>query len=105
MRVLRRWSSIALLLIIDLVLLHTSFAQKFDNDTSRSSLTGILALPIFYYTPETSFAGGAGVLYLHRDSSLVVERPSNITGDVIYTEKKQITLEIDGDFYFSAGLY
>jgi Omp85 superfamily domain len=91
--------------VAELAVLHASFAQKLDSDTLGARRTGILALPIFFYTPETGFAGGAGVLYLHRDTVQFSSRPSDITGDIIYTEKKQIILEIDGDFYFDAGIY
>jgi hypothetical protein len=32
-------------------------------------------------------------------------RPSSVTGDVVYTERKQIILELDGDLYFGGDDY
>ncbi len=72
--------------------------ESMPVDTSQSSRSRIYPIPIFFYTPETGIAGGAAVLYLMRTNPTV--RPSSITGDIIYTEQKQIIFEVDGDIYF-----
>ncbi len=81
----------------------TTFCRQQDaanRDTLRSR---IFPLPIFFYTPETGIAGGAAALYLVRTQN--ASRPSSVTGDVIYTEKKQVILELNGDIYFSGDDY
>ncbi len=74
-----------------------------DKDTVWTSQSRIYPLPILFYTPETGIAGGAAALYLIRDSASI--RPSNIIGEAIYTERKQVILELDGDLYFQSGTY
>lgn len=81
-------------------------ARQFEvagNDSVRSGQSRIYPFPILFYTPETGVAGGAAALYLMRDS--VSARPSSITGDVIYTERKQAIVELSGDLYFQRDLY
>jgi hypothetical protein len=83
----------------------SALAQGFRGDTVGAKRSGIYPLPVFFYTPETGFAGGVAAIYLHRDTASAYNRPSDITGDVIYTEKKQVILEFNGDFYFADGDY
>jgi outer membrane protein assembly factor BamA len=75
--------------------------QQSQRDSLNSTSARIFPLPILFYTPETGIAGGAAVMYLYRGQSST--RASNITGDVIYTQKKQIIVEVGGDQYFSQG--
>lgn len=84
---------------------QTGSAQGFSGDTVGAKRSGVYPLPIFFYTPETGFAGGIAALYLHRDTASFYNRPSDITGDVIYTEKQQVIVELNGDFYFADGDY
>ncbi len=81
------------------------FAQEQQNkkDPADSTETRVFPLPIFFYTPETGVAGGAAALFIYRDPS--APRASSITGDVIYTEKRQIIVELSGDQYFRRGRY
>lgn len=75
-------------------------------DTTRATSPGILPLPIFFYTPETGIAGGAGILLFFKpDKDAVSSRPSTITLNIIYTEKKQIIAETSGEFYLADNLY
>jgi outer membrane protein assembly factor BamA len=75
-------------------------------DTTRAISSGILPLPIFFYTPETGIAGGAGILFFFRpDGDAVSNRPSTTALNFIYTEKKQIIAEISGEFYLADDLY
>src|SRR3989304_5347232 len=83
-----------------------SLPRDSEKDTSRIADPGIFPLPILFYTPETGTAGGVAALYLHRDPVLNPRgRPSNFTGDVIYTAKKQILVELNGDIYFDDDNY
>jgi len=79
---------------------QTQDARTASADSSRS---GIFPLPILFYTPETGLAGGAAALFMYRDG--ISQRASSITADVIYTEKKQIIVEVSGDQYFNKGVY
>lgn len=74
-----------------------------SNSTDSTEPSGIYPLPILFYTPETGTAFGAAAMYLHRVPGF--PRASTITGDVIYTTKKQIIIELDGDQYFDRGAY
>ena len=105
MKAIARNSLLALTIVTAIVLPHVSFSQSFDGDTLGGKQLGVYPLPIFYYTPETGFAGGGAALYLYRDTTFRNSRPSDITGDAVYTEKKQVIVEIDGDFYFVDGTY
>jgi outer membrane protein assembly factor BamA len=94
-----------LVLVLSVVVPHrgSGFQAANENDTVRVARSRIYPLPIFFYTPETGIAGGAAALYLIRDSAS--SRPSSITGDAIYTERKQIILELDGDLYWQNDTY
>ena len=105
MKAITRGSFIVLSIVIDVVFSHPSFAQLYEDDTLGIQQTGVYPLPIFFYTPETGFAGGAAALYLYRDTTFRKSRASDITGDAIYTEKKQVIVEFNGDFYFDDGMY
>jgi outer membrane protein assembly factor BamA len=96
--------SLLVLLLAGLTLQGPVAAQQArvsEKDSARAPQSGIYPLPIFFYTPETKFAGGAAVLFLYRDS--VVRRASSITGNAIYTQKKQVVASCSGDLYFANG--
>jgi hypothetical protein len=81
-------------------------AQDSTADTTRASSPGILPLPIFFYTPETGTAGGAGLLFFFRpNENAATNRPSTTMLNFIYTEKKQIIAEASGEFYLAENLY
>ncbi len=95
-----------LVLVLSVVAPHTGNGCQVaanENDTVRVAQTKIYPLPIFFYTPETGIAGGAAALLLIRDSTS--GRPSSISGDIIYTERKQIIFELGGDLYWQNGTY
>lgn len=74
-----------------------------ERDTVQFAQNKIFPVPILFYTPETGIAGGAAALYLIRDSAS--SRSSSITGDAIYSERKQVILELDGDLYMRNDTY
>ena len=84
---------------------HAVASGKSGSDSTRIPGAGVYPLPILFYTPETGIAGGAAALYLYRDSADQSTRASSITGDVIYSEKKQIIVELNEDIYFDKGAY
>lgn len=81
-----------------------AFGQEAHIDSTSAWRGGFYPLPILFYTPETGSAAGAAALYLYRDSSPSASRASSATGDVIYTEKRQVIVELGGDFYFEQGM-
>lgn len=88
-------------IVLPLLLLFCCDSLLMSQDTSRTTRSAIYPLPIIFYTPETGTAFGAAALYTRHDPDF--PRSSTITGDVIYTSKKQIIVELDGDLYFSRG--
>lgn len=74
-------------------------AQPGGADSS-SAVTGILPLPIMYYTPETGLAFGAAVMHFSRPP-IEHAKPTVFTGIAIYTTKRQFTGELDWDIYRS----
>jgi len=78
-----------------------------EDSTSTAAGNGFVGAPFAKYSPETGFAGGVVGLYYFRlvtDTS-ADSRPSNVSGGVTYTQKKQISTGIDYDFYFGGGRY
>ena len=77
-------------------------SEMADQDTVRHKRNGILFLPILFYTPETKMAGGAAFNYYFRESgSEQSSRPSTIMPVFIYTQNKQIIVELNGDLYWN----
>jgi len=80
-----------------------SSRQESDKGEKTSGLT---FLPVVFYTPETKWALGVGGLYyfrLTRDKT--VRRPSNISFNGAYTQRKQTDLNINPDFYLKSGVH
>jgi hypothetical protein len=67
-------------------------------DTSRGHW---VALPAFFYTPETGFGGGPAVGYIF--PRLGDRHPSSIMGTFFYTEKKQAILALVSELYTEGG--
>lgn len=75
---------------------------------------GFLVIPVAYYKPETSFAGGgAFITYFRTDDDKVDEennlplhlRPSSVATTLTYTEKRQIIWELFPEFYLDYERY
>ncbi|MEW5901048.1 MAG: BamA/TamA family outer membrane protein [Acidobacteriota bacterium] len=68
--------------------------------------TGLLFIPVVFYTPETHLAfGGGGLYYFDLAKDQAVTRPSNIAGIAVYTQKKQFSLELNPDLYLRHGYH
>jgi outer membrane protein assembly factor BamA len=101
-----RFALVVVFLLMEIASAQLSVAQDSEKDSSRIQPIGLYPIPILFYTPETGIAGGAAALYLYRDpSSDSASRPTNFTGDIIYSEKEQIIVELNGDMYFGNGVY
>lgn len=63
--------------------------------------SGVIILPIVFYSPETKLAGGVGgLLTFRRSGAGAAERPSSIYFYMIYTQKKQFSMSWEPEFYF-----
>lgn len=81
-------------------------APEDSTDSTPARRNGFLPLPIFFYTPETGIAGGASVLYFYRNPDDGPRaRPSNLSSDVIYTERNQLIAEVGYELYFQREEY
>jgi hypothetical protein len=63
----------------------------------------LLPLPVVFHTPETDWAGGAAVLHSYRRRP--EGRPTVSGGNVVYTEKGQLSAEWSTDGYLADGRY
>ncbi len=79
--------------------------KKAEKQTSEKK-SGIAALPVLFYTPETKLAFGAGGLYYFPlTSDKTVDRPSSIAFVGVYTQRKQSYIEINPDLYTGRGYH
>ena len=73
---------------------------------TKEKTSGLAFLPVIYYTPETKLAFGAGGLYYFRlTEDKTVDRPSNIGFIAVYTQRKQLSFELNPDFYLGKGYH
>ena len=64
------------------------------------------AFPFVFSTPETGFAGGAGLLLLHRRIEDGPADPPQTAGlFAVYTEKRQAELSFSPDLYFAGHVW
>ena len=95
--------AIAITVLLFLNLTITAVAQIEEKSNSRSSISGI---PVLGYSPETKFMGGAaGICFFRNAGTLDKGRPSSFVPTVIYTEQKQMLIEISTDIYLKQEEY
>jgi outer membrane protein assembly factor BamA len=81
-------------------------ASRDEEDAKAAKKSGIAALPVIYYTPETRWALGAGGLaYFSLAKTAAAPRPSNLEFALIYTLNKQFSLDLNPDLYLSHGYH
>lgn len=104
---MKKTEFVILTIIVTLLLLPTLLvSQEKVSAEKRSKEKDSLVwdnsiLPVAFYLPETSFAGGAtGILSFKKSSQAKEERPSQLLFAAIYTLKNQI--EVLGTFEFYA---
>lgn len=67
---------------------------------------GIYPLPVFYYSPETGFAFGAGLFYFHNpDTTNPDQKAHEISSYAVYTTKSQFMAGFEGLRYFADNKY
>jgi len=77
-----------------------------DEPAKKEKTSGLAFLPVIYYTPETKWAfGGGGLYYFRLTEDKSVSRPSNISFIAVYTQRKQLNVEMNPDFYLKKGLH
>ena len=96
------------LYIISLVVITSACfgqSQGIQTDTISAKKINMLLVPIVFYTPETSFAGGAGGQIFFKTNKSAKTLDSNIFGSVVYTANKQFILEAKPQLYFGNKNY
>jgi len=76
------------------------------EEQEKEKRSGIVALPVLFYTPETKLAfGGGGLYYFPLTTDKTVNRPSSIAFSGVYTQRKQSYVELNPDFYLGHGYH
>jgi len=71
-----------------------------EDEEKAQKKGGWIALPVIYYTPETSLAFGVGAMYYFRLSGKgLKQRPSSIRTLLVYTQKKQWMIILSPELY------
>src|SRR5688572_33457624 len=89
-----------LFLLISLFISTLGHGQAKDDVIKSDTLNKnkkfqFVAIPIIFYTPETSFGFGAGgQIFLLKQKNIYNDRVSNIFVDFIMTSNKQFIIEI-----------
>ena len=100
-----------LFLLISLFISTLGHSQTKDDviksDTlSKNKKFQFIAIPIIFYTPETSFGIGAGgQIFLLKQKNIYNDRVSNIFVDFIMTSNKQFIIDVIPQIYFGNGDY
>ncbi|PWK17585.1 BamA/TamA family outer membrane protein [Xanthomarina spongicola] len=99
-------------ILICLFIIPNSFGQnkddviKSDTINKKNKKIQLVAFPIVFYTPETSFGFGAGgQIFLLNQKNIYNDRVSNVFVDFIMTSKKQFILDVIPQIYFGKGDY
>lgn len=79
------------LLCCSILSLNALFAQ---SDTTRSpNRFKVIGLPVFFFTPDTKFGGGAGgIATFNFPTDSLRARRSSVTVGIVYTQLKQVLL-------------
>ena len=84
----------------------TSLAQEAEDEDSDRKNSGLIPIPVLYYTPETKLAFGVAAQYYHRPAEAAPgSRPSTLTPVFIYTTNSQIVAEFYSDLWWSQADY
>lgn len=83
-----------------------TLAQEAAEEDSEPKRSGLIPIPVLYYTPETKFAFGVAAQYYFRPADAgPTARPSTVTPVFIYTTNGQITAELNADLWWSQDGY
>ena len=90
------------LILICSLLSSAIYSQDFPADSTKEKLYGVAPIPIIFQTPETGFAGGAALTVFFREKGSSPDaRPSTVMPTFIYTQKKQIILQLITEFWLN----
>jgi outer membrane protein assembly factor BamA len=77
-----------------------------QDAVKKEKTSGLAFLPVIFYTPETRWAlGGGGLYYFRLTKDKTVSRPSNIAFTAVYTQRKQVDVEMNPDIYLKRGFH
>jgi hypothetical protein len=88
--------------------LYAQYAEEpyIPIDSIETKKVKFVGLPIVFFTPETSFAFGAGgQIFLLKNSNQYNLRKSNILFSGIYTMNRQLLIDIQSEIYMMKGDY
>jgi outer membrane protein assembly factor BamA len=81
-------------------------AQEESPNQVSQKTSGFNILPVLFYTPETKWGFGVGAIFYSRlTKDPEVKRPSNISAILIYTQRKQFSMELNPDFYLRGNTH
>jgi hypothetical protein len=98
-------------ILISFFFIPDTFSQNTDDviksDTiNKNKEFQFVAIPIIFYTPETSFGFGAGSqIFLLKEKNIYNDRVSNVFVDFIMTSNKQFIIDVIPQIYFGKGDY
>jgi hypothetical protein len=79
-------------------------ADPLSDDTNPDAGWGGSIFPAFFYTPETGFGGGAGIMLVQRvGAGAMRQQPNTLACFAIYTEKNQASISLDPEWRLSRG--
>ena len=97
--------TILILLLISPIYGQDKQEHIYQSDTLNiKQKIQLIALPIAFYSPETSFGIGAGLqTFLRTQTNVYNSRESNILTTLIVTANKQLILDVRPQLYFNLG--
>ncbi len=105
---MRRRSPFKILTLLAIMCWAANVSGKgtYESSSDEQKKSGLVILPIAYYTPETKIAAGVGSMYyLKTPEGSKYTRPSNIWISAVVTQRKQFQIETKPDMYWSNGKY
>lgn len=83
-----------------------TLAQETEEEAPEAKRSGLIPIPVLYYTPETKLAFGVAAQYYFRPAGAdSTARPSTLTPVFIYTTNGQVTAEFNSDLWWSREEY
>lgn len=94
-----------LLITFCLLSFFTGFSQKEKNREKEDDGKGLIILPAFFSSPETSVGlGAAGMYYFQTEKDSTI-KTSNVQVILIYTFRNQLITELPFTFFFDKNNY
>ena len=94
-----------LLVALPLLVSHLLFSQAEESNEKSDDGSGLIVLPAFFSSPETSVGLGAGGMYYFRTDQDTTTKVSNIQAIFIYTFRNQLLTELPFTFFFNQNKY